>query len=550
MKELPLLKIESTVRQATVYTDRALVSRHLQTETTENHFILEIPNLPREINETTLQVRAWGDAALELQEIKLREVYHSTIPSTKVQVLKDELERLELEDSKIDDKLEVLEKQAQFLDSIKVFSSESISRDFERNQPNPDDWEKVLGFLGTGQNQLNEERYKLEAAQKQIEKQLAEIKHTLAGISGQLNQLRKSALLEFTSAQPGSFQVLLTYEVSQARWTPFYEARVDSENKKVGLRYYGLVHQSTGEDWTGVALQLSTARPHMGGNPPELRSWYLDVYVPRPQYYEDNMVGGAPGAPVRSAAKKMKGVAASMADMDEFAIDKIVQEKPAPEKSASVQAGSGTSVVFTVKGGSDVPGDGSASRHLIMENEFGARFRYLTVPKMAQLAYLTAEVLNETEYPMLPGPISIFMDGNFIGKASIKELVTPEEKFELNLGVDENIKVRHKLLKKLGDEKGLFSKTKRVNFAYLITLENQRKTAEEVIVRDQLPVSQNEKIKVELKQISPPENESKDKERLPQGALEWKIQIEPKGQARCEFAFTIEHPTEMEITGM
>ena len=34
--------------------------------------------------------------------------------------------------------------------------------------------------------------------------------------------------------------------------------------------YYGLIRQSTGEDWTNAKLSLSTANPSIGGSVPEL----------------------------------------------------------------------------------------------------------------------------------------------------------------------------------------------------------------------------------------------------------------------------------------
>ena len=36
------------------------------------------------------------------------------------------------------------------------------------------------------------------------------------------------------------------------------------------MLYYGLIKQSTGEDWTNAKLSLSTANPGIGGSVPEL----------------------------------------------------------------------------------------------------------------------------------------------------------------------------------------------------------------------------------------------------------------------------------------
>jgi uncharacterized protein (TIGR02231 family) len=206
--------------------------------------------------------------------------------------------------------------------------------------------------------------------------------------------------------------------------------------------------------------------------------------------------------------------------------------------------------VFRTGGRGDVPGDGSDAKLLIMDGDFENRFRYLSVPKLAEYVYLTTDVVNNTDYPLLPGKISIFLDGNFVGNSDLKALVTPGEKFELHLGVDESIKVRRKLQKRKGDEKGLFTKSHLEEFSYLITLESQRDTSEEVILRDQIPVSTDEKIKVEVKVLTPAENPEKDKDKLPNGAVEWKIQLAPKAVEKLELGFVVSYPRDLDVRGL
>ncbi|NBO94077.1 MAG: DUF4139 domain-containing protein, partial [Planctomycetia bacterium] len=45
-----------------------------------------------------------------------------------------------------------------------------------------------------------------------------------------------------------------------------------------GLRLREPIH--FGEDWNGIALTLSTARPGLGGAAPEIAPWYVDVSQP------------------------------------------------------------------------------------------------------------------------------------------------------------------------------------------------------------------------------------------------------------------------------
>lgn len=46
------------------------------------------------------------------------------------------------------------------------------------------------------------------------------------------------------------------------------------------ITYYGLIKQSTGEDWNNAKLFLSTASPSIGGEVPELGTAELSVQQP------------------------------------------------------------------------------------------------------------------------------------------------------------------------------------------------------------------------------------------------------------------------------
>lgn len=64
--------------------------------------------------------------------------------------------------------------------------------------------------------------------------------------------------------------------VTNATWTPLYDvrARLSTTNKEqstVRIQYRGSISQSTGEDWTDVSLELSTASPLVGSAIPTLR---------------------------------------------------------------------------------------------------------------------------------------------------------------------------------------------------------------------------------------------------------------------------------------
>jgi uncharacterized protein (TIGR02231 family) len=532
--------IKSVVRKVTVYTDRAMVTRTVEVDLEAGEQVLRIGNLPANIQEDTVRVTGRGESPVKILDFKLREISYRDVPEKKLQALMEGEQSVKAQIKAQQGRLAIIKQQKEFVQGISVASTNKISHDLNLMAPAISDWQQVLEFLGTQLGTYDEQSRAIEADIERLQGELSLIVEQLHRFSGADTRKRKEAHVDLAVGSRGKFEFEVSYLEANARWVPSYDVRVDSEKKKVTVRYFGMVSQKTGEDWAGIKVQLSTARPSLGGDPPRLLAWYLDDAGVQTV---DNRLA-ARGLRESAAFEMEEGFGGAPAGKVELA------REEAAYVGAEVSSSDGAAVVFSTRGLGDVPGDGSNSKLLVMENEFGSEFRYLAIPKLSQHVYLTTKVENTTDYPLLPGTLNLFLDGNFVGNSHLEELVTPEERFTLNLGVDESIRVKHKLLKKRGDEKGIFTKSKVREFAYSIALESHRKTPETIIVRDQLPVSQDEKIKVTLDMLHPPENPEKDKEKLSPGALEWKILLPAREHYRIEFGFTVAYPKDVHVAGL
>ncbi|MFY7943664.1 MAG: mucoidy inhibitor MuiA family protein, partial [Crocinitomicaceae bacterium] len=68
----------------------------------------------------------------------------------------------------------------------------------------------------------------------------------------------------------------LSYVVSNAGWTPYYDLRSEASTGKLSLTYKAQVYQNTGLDWNEVKLNISTNNPRANKTKPELNPWYID----------------------------------------------------------------------------------------------------------------------------------------------------------------------------------------------------------------------------------------------------------------------------------
>ncbi len=98
------------------------------------------------------------------------------------------------------------------------------------------------------------------------------------------HEIRKAAVvgLHHEGAATAPIVLRLRYRVEGARWAPSYTVRLDREMTRGQLQVRALVSQATGEDWTNVALTLSTASPQQWTELPELRSMRIGRAQPPP----------------------------------------------------------------------------------------------------------------------------------------------------------------------------------------------------------------------------------------------------------------------------
>jgi len=189
-----------------------------------------------------------------------------------------------------------------------------------------------------------------------------------------------------------------------------------------------------------------------------------------------------------------------------------------------------------------VPGDGGPHKTLVAQFDADAVLDYLTVPVLAPEAYLRATVTNG-ELLLLPGRARIFHGAQFVGETQL-DIVAPGEEFEVQLGVDDQIKVERKLRRRT-TSKALLGGTRTIDIAYEITVDNHRERKATVSVHDHIPVSTDGEIKVRARETSPPPAQTDDL-----GELTWNLALGSRESATIKHRFTVEHPAQTTVTGL
>jgi hypothetical protein len=175
---------------------------------------------------------------------------------------------------------------------------------------------------------------------------------------------------------------------------------------------------------------------------------------------------------------------------------------PAPN-SLTFEAGawgeSGMSTTYDVPGTKTLVPSKSAIKHKIAKVDFrNIIFSHIVIGKLRPVAFLKARLRNTSKITLLKGPLGLTLDGSFLGQTQFPRC-SAGESFSLPLGVDPSISVSYPKPTVRRSQSGIFSKEDSNLFARSVVITNTKHNATcELTVLDQIPVSEDERLRVEI----------------------------------------------------
>ncbi len=527
------IEAESRIASVTVYPDSALISRKASPKLSAGTHTVVFSDIIPEIDENSLRVSAEGNAEVKLLGAQVKKEFLQEEAAEEVKRLQDEIQKLQDEARKIEDQKKVLYEEKQFLDSIRLYSGQQIPKDLITKMPAVKELEDTLNFLANRLKANYTQLIDAELQIREIQKKAEVLRRQLAEISGPRRKMKRSIIVELEVLKSGNLDLTVSYLVRGARWQPIYDARADFAGSKVEMISYGIISQTTGEDWSDVEVSLSTAKPAIGGNMPYVAPWVLRPYQP-PMLMEKR---------VKLRQSMAFDKEKTMAETQDSAIGGPL------ETLASVEE-RGIAVIYKLPNKATIKSDGAEHKLQISSQMLAAEFQYSSYPRALLLAYLGSRVTNAKDLQLLGGRVNIFLEGDFVGASAI-ENIGPGEEFDLYLGADENVKVKREQIEKKVDETliaGIPSPTKRTTYKYKLTAENYKAKKINVKLFEAMPVPEDDRIKVKMVSTSLEPNQKDWKDR--KGIWLWELELEPKAKKEIIYTYTVDHPREMQIEGL
>lgn len=527
--ETQAISAASRISAVTVYADRAQVTRSCSLSLKAGTNLVSLDPLPLAVSEDSIRAEGIGAGRARIAGITVKTVFLERLQEKRIHELEQEIQVVNRKVESIEARRKALAAQRSFIDSIRLGWGERISKELTLGKPGTAELGEAAKFVGDGIDKVEEALYDAQAARKPLLDQLGALQKELEQARGNRNKEVRSVEVAIEAERAMEFRLTLSYLVADAHWEPTYDVRLAADGASAELSYRAQIWQRSGENWPGVKLSLSSARPEAGGAPPELTPWQVSLYEP-PRPIPLDARGKSANAPFMAPMMKEAQVAG---------VSPEHMEKALP-LSAQVDEGQ-TSVLFHVVQPVDIPADGTRAGSVIAMAKLPVTAEYLTVPKLSPRVYLKSEVNNSTNYPLLAGEVNVFNDAIFTGKSALKT-VAAGENFELFFGADDQLKVKREVAK-VRKKAGLLG-SNRLSYRCTVELENFKKRAVTVSLLDQLPLAGNAEIKVSLDEAQPRPDETRA-----DGRLLWKVLLAPGEKKKIGYDIVVEYPKGRDLAG-
>ncbi|KAM6493926.1 protein of unknown function (DUF4139) domain containing protein [Amanita muscaria] len=506
---------DSKIASVSVYTGRAEITRVFKLSVKTGQNLVKVNGLPNVLEHDSIRVEGRGPATIH-------DVTVSQMPEPQKPEMSPALLGLWRRKNLLDKALERATKTRNSLD--KYLSSLHVEH------VKADELEKIVEACDANGEKLEEKildlKTQLQVAEKEIQKQEASENGKSASEKDNSLQLRTRLSLGLFAEKESEVELVLNYAVLNASWTPVYDVRVDMQasDTPITLVYKAAITQNTAEDWQDVPLTLETATPTFQVGIPKLCPWTLSVQ--RPIAVQHSIFAAAPSAPAVGAlfGTSLSGPMPS---------NPISQTDSLRFRRADVSSKGNVSATFTVPGIITIPSDGTAHNVTVAELKLGATMSWVVVPKIDARARLSAKIKNASDYTLLRGVGSIYVDGSFISKSSVPN-VSPGETFDCALGLDPAIRVTYHPVSKKTAQTGFYLKSNVNSYSQRISISNTKSiTITDLRIVDQIPVSADESITVKLISPALPPVQSqvatsgpgKDEKKADQSALKPRVMV-------------------------
>lgn len=510
-------EIKADIKHVTVFPDRAQLDHETSVSIVPGKTIFKLSGLSPYIDVQSIQVKGFGEftiLSVNHQNNYLQNL--EEIPEAKSIKSQIEVLQLKIEDEK--GAISVLKDKEDFLIANKAMLIKETTFTIEHLK-------SVIDLYTSNMDQITMTTIKKERLIKDYEKQIAVLQKQISDRLGRQQLPSGEISVTVTSEKQLSGKLTFSYVVGNAGWYPSYDIRVDDIKNPVTIFYKANVFQNSGVAWKDVKLSFSNATPWVAGDIPVLYPWFIDYYVKTPI-----MIRGLQMASKKSEAPMMMEMV-SADKMESKAIEAI-------PVSVEKQIGE-TTITFDIAIPYTIPSDGKMQTVEIQRLTAPADYKYVTLPKLSPLAYLTANITDWAKLSLQSGEATLYFENSFVGKTNLN-VNQLTDTLTISLGTDNSILVKREKRKDFTSKKVIGS-NKTETYSFLLTIRNNKSNPVLLTLNDQIPLSSNSGITVEAIELTGGRHNSQT------GEIKWDLEIKPQETKQIILTYSVKYPKDKTV---
>ena len=312
------------------------------------------------------------------------------------------------------------------------------------------------------------------------------------------NENPAALTLNVTVAEDATANLTLRYISQSVSWQPVYRAYLENDDT-LRIDRGASIRQNSNEDWTGVALTLSTLSPFQGTDPGTL--WPLLRRIEDP-------------------AKALRGASVQMESR--FA-DAAAPEPVLEEDIAAIADFSGVGVSYALPGTVTVPTGRDALQIALDTLSFDADLSARAVPRINETAFRQVAFTNTSPEILLPGQATLYVDGQLVGITQMGTL-PPNADTDMFFGPIEGLRISRTVLDRNEGDRGIINRSNEEREDIRLEVENLTARTWDVELRESVPFSEQEDLVIDWDASPRPDEENLDDRR---GILGWNLTLDP-----------------------
>jgi uncharacterized protein (TIGR02231 family) len=147
--------------------------------------------------------------------------------------------------------------------------------------------------------------------------------------------------------------------------------------------------------------------------------------------------------------------------------------------------------------------------------------------------------------PLLPGAVNLYRDEVYVGQGALPILAAGEDA-KLGFGVDDQVKVTRKEIKRQKSEEGIISTSNVESRLWDIAVKNLHDFEMPVTILDRLPYATTDDVQIVALPGTEPTEKDVEKKR---GVLAWQLPLKARTEQTIRFGYKVVSPKEI-VVGM